>query len=112
MTKYPVAEMIAPHAKLIPVLHVENPDHAEPLLEALVTAGIKILEVTLRSAAGPEVIRRMKAMNSDAVIGAGTVTRPEQLKPVIDAGAVFGVSPALTPALADAINNSGLPFLP
>jgi len=112
MTKYPVAEMIAPHAKLIPVLHVENPDHAEPLLEALVTAGIKILEVTLRSAAGPEVIRRMKKMGSDAVIGAGTVTRPEQLKPVIDAGAVFGVSPALTPALAEAINRSGLPFLP
>ena len=112
MTQYPVAQLIAPHTKLIPVLHVENPDHAEPLLEALVSAGIKILEVTLRSACGPEVIRRMRAMGSDAVIGAGTITKPDQLAIVADAGAQFGVSPALTPALAEMARLSGLPFLP
>jgi 2-dehydro-3-deoxyphosphogluconate aldolase / (4S)-4-hydroxy-2-oxoglutarate aldolase len=112
MTQYPVAALIAPHAKLIPVLHVENADHAEPLFEALVTAGIKILEVTLRSAAGPEVIRRMRKMNTDAIIGAGTVTKADQLKPIVEAGAMFGVSPALTPALAEQIRLSDLPFLP
>jgi 2-dehydro-3-deoxyphosphogluconate aldolase/(4S)-4-hydroxy-2-oxoglutarate aldolase len=112
MTQYPVATLIAPHAKLIPVLHVESPDHAEPLLEALVSAGINILEVTLRSACGPQVIKRMRALGTDAVVGAGTITKPDQLAAVIDAGAEFGVSPALTPALAEGARLSGLPFLP
>jgi 2-dehydro-3-deoxyphosphogluconate aldolase/(4S)-4-hydroxy-2-oxoglutarate aldolase len=112
MTQYPVVALVAPHVKLIPVLRVENADHAEPLLEALVSSGIKILEVTLRSAAGPEVIRRMRKMGTDAIIGAGTITKAAQLQPVIDAGAAFGVSPALTPALAERIRLSNLPFLP
>ena len=97
---------------LIPVLHVENPDHAEPLAEALVGAGIVALEVTLRSASAPKVIERMRKSAPAAVVGAGTVTRPDQFELVRNAGATFVVSPALTPRLAEAALRTGLPYLP
>jgi 2-dehydro-3-deoxyphosphogluconate aldolase/(4S)-4-hydroxy-2-oxoglutarate aldolase len=109
---YPVAALMAGGPPLIPVLHVENADHAEPLLEALVSAGIRMVEVTLRSASALEVIRRMIAVGSPAVIGAGTITRAEQFRPVADTGARFGVGPAFTNRLADAAHQVQLPFVP
>jgi 2-dehydro-3-deoxyphosphogluconate aldolase/(4S)-4-hydroxy-2-oxoglutarate aldolase len=109
---YPVAALMAGGPPLIPVLHVENADHAEPLLEALVGAGIRMVEVTLRSASAIEVIRRMIAVGSSAVIGAGTITRAEQFGPVVDSGARFGVGPAFTSRLAEAASRSRLPFVP
>lgn len=109
---YPVNALMGAQARLIPVLHIENVDHAEPLLEALVGAGVMTLEVTLRSECAVDVIRRMLAMNTGAVVGAGTITRPEHFERVMDAGAMFGVSPALTPVLGAAALKSGLPFVP
>lgn len=98
--------------RLVPVLHVENADHAEPLLEALTKAGIVALEVTLRTASALKVIERMSRLGSSAVVGAGTVTRPGQFAQVKDAGARFVVSPALTADLAEGAYAAGLPYLP
>ena len=97
---------------VVPVLHVENVDHAEPLLAALVEAGIRMVEVTLRSACALDVIKRMVAAGTEAVIGAGTVTTPDQFAKVADAGARFAVSPALTGALAEAAHRENLPYMP
>jgi 2-dehydro-3-deoxyphosphogluconate aldolase/(4S)-4-hydroxy-2-oxoglutarate aldolase len=97
---------------LVPVLHVENPDYAEPLMEALTGAGIVALEVTLRTASALKVIERMSRAGGKAVIGAGTVTRKEQFAQVKNAGATFAVSPALTDDLAEGAHAAGLPFLP
>ena len=107
-----VSSLLAGRPPVIPVLHVENPEHAEALLDTLLEAGIGIVEVTLRSACGLDVIRRMLAANSGAVIGAGTVTTAEQFTQVVDAGARFAVSPALTESLAKAARRQGLPYLP
>ncbi|MET3926972.1 bifunctional 4-hydroxy-2-oxoglutarate aldolase/2-dehydro-3-deoxy-phosphogluconate aldolase [Devosia sp. 2618] len=107
-----VASRMTGRAPLLPVLHVDNPEHSEPLLEALVSSGVTTLEVTLRSECALEVIARMKAMNSGAIIGAGTITQPEQVQRVADAGVAFAVSPALTPRLIDAIDRAELPFVP
>lgn len=107
-----LAALIARRPPLIPVLHVENADHAEPLLQALVEGGIVAIEVTLRSASALKVIEKMRRISSAAVVGAGTVTTAEQFKQVVDAGAAFAVSPALTPSLAEAAHAAGLPYLP
>lgn len=107
-----VSDLLAGRPPIIPVLHVEDAEAAEPLLEALVSAGVSVLEVTLRSRAGLEVIRRMARAGTGAVVGAGTVTRGEHFAQVAEAGARFAVSPALTPALAEAARALGLPFLP
>ena len=109
---FPVDAMMGTRTRLIPVLHVENVDHAEPLLEALVGSGVTTLEVTLRSECAVDVIKRMLAMNTGAIVGAGTITRPDQFERVVDAGAMFGVSPALTPVLGTAALESALPFVP
>jgi 2-dehydro-3-deoxyphosphogluconate aldolase/(4S)-4-hydroxy-2-oxoglutarate aldolase len=98
-------------ARVIPVIAIDDPDHAVPLAKALVAGGIRVLEVTLRTAHGLAAIRAMRAVEG-AIIGVGTLTQPEQFAAARDAGAVFGVSPGLTAALIEAARKSGLPLLP
>jgi 2-dehydro-3-deoxyphosphogluconate aldolase/(4S)-4-hydroxy-2-oxoglutarate aldolase len=104
--------LLSGKAPLIPVLHMENADHAEPVLQTLEQAGIGAVEVTLRTAAATEVIARMRRAATSAIVGAGTVTRPEEFRRVCDAGAQFVVSPALTVDLAIAASDLLIPFLP
>jgi 2-dehydro-3-deoxyphosphogluconate aldolase/(4S)-4-hydroxy-2-oxoglutarate aldolase len=98
-------------AVVIPVIAIDDPDHAVPLAKALVAGGIRVLEVTLRTAHGLQAIRAM-AQVEGAIVGVGTLTQPEEFAAARDAGAVFGVSPGLTPALIEAAKKSGLPLLP
>lgn len=104
-------ETIMRTAPVIPVLVVENVDHALPIARALVKGGLRVLEVTLRTPAALDVIHAMKAVDG-AIVGAGTVTNPDELKAAIDAGAEFIVSPGLTDNLGKAAVASGIPFLP
>lgn len=96
---------------VIPVLVIDEVDHAVPLAEALVAGGLRVLEVTLRTPVALEAIRAMKQV-SGAVVGAGTVLNPEQLDHALAAGSEFIVSPGLTGPLGRAAVDSGAPFLP
>jgi 2-dehydro-3-deoxyphosphogluconate aldolase/(4S)-4-hydroxy-2-oxoglutarate aldolase len=98
-------------ASVIPVIAIDDPEHAVPLARALVAGGIRVLEVTLRTPHGLGAIRAM-AQVEGAIVGVGTLTQPEEFAAARDAGAVFGVSPGLTPALVEAARKSGLPLLP
>lgn len=98
-------------APVIPVLVVEDVHDARPIAEALVASGLKVLEVTLRTDCALESIKRMNLV-PEAIVGAGTVTSPEQLKAAIDAGAEFIVSPGLTEPLGRAAIRANIPFLP
>lgn len=97
---------------VIPVIAIDDPAHAVPLARALVAGGIRVLEVTLRTTHGLAAIRAMSEQVPDAIIGVGTLTAPHEFAAARDAGAVFGVSPGLTPALIAAARASGLPLLP
>ncbi|ANU08730.1 bifunctional 4-hydroxy-2-oxoglutarate aldolase/2-dehydro-3-deoxy-phosphogluconate aldolase [Paraurantiacibacter namhicola] len=98
-------------APVIPVLVVEDVAMARPLAEALVKGGLTVLEVTLRTDAALDVIREMKQVEG-AIVGAGTVTNPQELEQAIEAGSEFIVSPGLTETLGRAAVDSGIPFLP
>jgi 2-dehydro-3-deoxyphosphogluconate aldolase/(4S)-4-hydroxy-2-oxoglutarate aldolase len=98
-------------ATVIPVIAIDDPDTAVPLARALVAGGIRVLEVTLRTAHGLDAIRAMTQVEG-AIVGVGTLTQPEEFAAARDAGAVFGVSPGLTPTLIEAAKKSGLPLLP
>ncbi|GAB3438144.1 bifunctional 4-hydroxy-2-oxoglutarate aldolase/2-dehydro-3-deoxy-phosphogluconate aldolase [Massilia solisilvae] len=98
-------------ATVIPVIAIDDPATAVPLARALVAGGIRVLEVTLRTAHGLDAIRAMSQVEG-AIVGVGTLTQPEEFAAARDAGAVFGVSPGLTPALIEAAKKSGLPLLP
>ncbi len=97
---------------VIPVIAIDNLEHAVPLAKALVAGGIRVLEVTLRTEHGIPAIRAIAKEVPDAIVGVGTLTQPDELGAARDAGAVFGVSPGLTPSLVDAARLSGLPLLP
>lgn len=97
---------------IIPVLAIENMEHVEPLGEALIENGLTCLEITLRSEIAPDAIRLLRKKFPMAVIGAGTVNRPEDVDRAIDAGAQFGVSPGSTPALRKRVHKKDFPFLP
>lgn len=96
---------------VIPVLVVDEVEHAAPLAEALVAGGLRVLEVTLRTPAALDAIRAMTHVEG-AVVGAGTVLNPEQLEQAVEAGSEFIVSPGLTEPLGRAASDSGVPFLP
>ncbi len=104
-------ETIMRTAPVIPVLVIEDPAHARPVAQALVAGGLTVLEVTLRTAAALEVIQEMKAVPG-AIVGAGTVLNPADLRAALDAGSEFIVSPGLTEPLGRAAMESGVPFLP
>ena len=82
-------------APVVPVLTIEEPAHAVPLARALSAGGLKALEVTLRTPAALEAIRRIAGEVEDAVVGAGTVLTEGDLDRAARAGARFAVSPGL-----------------
>lgn len=104
-------ERVMTLAPVIPVLVIEDLDHALPIAEALVAGGLPALEVTLRTPCAIDAIKAMKQVPG-AVVGAGTVLTPDDLDRALDAGAEFIVSPGLTPKLGEAAAQRGVPFLP
>ncbi|MFE9660117.1 bifunctional 4-hydroxy-2-oxoglutarate aldolase/2-dehydro-3-deoxy-phosphogluconate aldolase [Streptomyces sp. NPDC005955] len=99
-------------APVVPVVVVQDAADAVPLARALVDGGLPAIEVTLRTPAALDAIRAVADGVPDAIVGAGTVTRPEHVAAAVAAGAQFLVSPGWTPALLDAMQESGVPFLP
>jgi 2-dehydro-3-deoxyphosphogluconate aldolase/(4S)-4-hydroxy-2-oxoglutarate aldolase len=99
-------------AAVIPVIAIDDPAHAIPLARALVAGGIRVLEITLRTPHGLAAIGAIAAAVPEAIVGVGTLTRPEEFTAAREAGAVFGVSPGLTAELIAAARASGLPLLP
>ncbi|WP_428661882.1 bifunctional 4-hydroxy-2-oxoglutarate aldolase/2-dehydro-3-deoxy-phosphogluconate aldolase [Reyranella sp.] len=103
---------IAALAPVIPVLTVDRVADAVPLARALVKGGLPVLEITFRTAAALEALGAIACEVPEAVVGAGTVLDEAQVRQAMAAGARFGVSPGCTPALARAVKEAGLPFLP
>lgn len=99
-------------APVVPVVVLDDADTAVPLARALVRGGLPAIEVTLRTEAGLAAIERIAAEVPDAVVGAGTVTTPEQAAAAAKAGSAFLVSPGCTDRLRGAMADTGVPFLP
>jgi len=98
-------------APVIPVLVLDEELDWVALAEAFVSAGLPVLEVTLRTPLALDAIRTM-ANVPGAIVGAGTVLNEVQLAHALDAGARFIVSPGLTNPLALAARDTEVPFLP
>jgi 2-dehydro-3-deoxyphosphogluconate aldolase / (4S)-4-hydroxy-2-oxoglutarate aldolase len=99
-------------APVIPVLTIEKLEYAVPLARALCAGGLRVLEVTLRTPAGLPAIEAMRAAVPDAIVGVGTLARPDDFAQAAQAGAQFGVSPGLTPELVEAAEEVDFPLLP
>jgi len=99
-------------APVLPVLTVHEVEHAVPLAEALRDAGLPVLEVTLRTDCALDVIRTLRDQVDGIVVGAGTILSGADLERVAGAGAEFAISPGATPALYEAAESVGMPFIP
>ena len=83
-----------------------------PLARALADGGLVVLEITMRTPAALPAIELMRKALPQAIIGVGTLTRAADFAAAATAGAQFGVSPGLTPEIADAAQAATFPLLP
>lgn len=103
------AEAVA--RRVIPVVVMEDADQAEPLAEALLAAGLPCAEVTFRTAAAPEAIKRLSAFK-DLTVGAGTVLNRAQAGQALEAGASFVVTPGLSAQVVRFCQENKTPVTP
>lgn len=99
-------------ARLLPVVVVDETSDAVPLAKALVAGGLPVAEVTFRTDAAAEAIRRIVAEVPEALVGAGTVLTVDQVRAAKAAGATFLVTPGFNPAVVAAADDEGLPIVP
>ncbi|GGO71607.1 bifunctional 4-hydroxy-2-oxoglutarate aldolase/2-dehydro-3-deoxy-phosphogluconate aldolase [Nonomuraea cavernae] len=99
-------------APVIPVVVIDDVRTAVPVARALVAGGLPVIEVTLRTDCALEAIGRIAAEVPEAVIGAGTIRTSDDIAGSLEAGAKFLVSPGTTLSLVEALESSGVPFLP
>lgn len=107
----PIREILAA-SPVMPVIVLDRVADAIPLADALVSGGIRVLEVTLRTPAALACVRAIRAGVPDAIVGVGTITSIADFNAARDAGAQFGVSPGTTKELLAHAASSGFPFLP
>ena len=105
-------EAVMTAGPVIPVLVIARAEDAVPLARALMAGGVRTLEITLRTPAALEAIRRVAGEVEGALVGAGTVLNAADFRAAAGAGATFVVSPGLTEGVARASAESGVPLLP
>ncbi len=97
---------------IVPVIKLNRPEDAVPLCGALKRGGLPVAEITFRTDAAEESIRRVHQALPDVLLGAGTVLTTEQADRAVAAGAAFIVSPGLNPTVVKHCLSIGVPVLP
>lgn len=98
--------------RIVPVVVLNDAEKAVPLAEALCKGGLPCAEVTFRTDAAEESIKRIAKARPDMLVGAGTVLSPEQADRAMAAGAKFIVSPGLNPKVVEHCLKNNYPVCP
>ena len=98
--------------RIVPVVTVDDVDDAPRIVAALVSGGLSVVEITLRTPAGVEAVRRAAAEVPAAVVGAGSVADAASATAAIDAGATFVVSPGIDDGVIATARDRGVPVIP
>lgn len=78
---------------IVPVVVIDDAADAIPAAQAMLAGGIDVMEITFRTAAAPEAIRRVSQACPEMLVGAGTVITLDQCKRAVECGAKFIVAP-------------------
>lgn len=97
---------------VVPVVAIEKVEGAIPLADALLEGGLPVVEITFRTAAAAEAIRKIAKERPKVIVGAGTVLTPANLEAAKASGAAFAVAPGLNPQIVKQAQAIGLPFVP
>ncbi len=98
--------------KVMPVIQIDNADDAVPLAKVLVENGLPAAEITFRTAAAAESIRRIREEFPEIVLCAGTVLTKEQVDAAIEAGADFVISPGFNPTTVKYCIENNIKMIP
>ena len=98
--------------RIVPVIVLDSPERAVPLRDALAQGGLPCAEITFRTAAAEEAIRRVAEAGGDFLVGAGTVLTPEQAARARAAGAAFVVAPGFNARVVDWCLEHDVPVYP
>ncbi len=98
--------------RVVPVAVIDRLEDAVPLANALLAAGLDVIEVTFRTAAAADCVRAIKQAHPGMLVGAGTLLEISQVKQARAAGAKFGVAPGLNDVIVRASLDAGMPFVP
>jgi 2-dehydro-3-deoxyphosphogluconate aldolase/(4S)-4-hydroxy-2-oxoglutarate aldolase len=97
---------------VVPVVAIERSEDAVELGRALLAGGLPCAEITFRTAAAEEAIRRISSNLPEIIVGAGTVLSVDQAKRAISAGAQFIVSPGFNHKVVDWCLQNEIPVTP
>ena len=97
---------------VIPVITIDDPEKAVPLAQALLAGKLSCMEITFRTSAGEEAIKRVHKTAPEILLGAGTVLNTEQADRAIDAGAQFIVSPGFNPRVVAHVLKRKITMIP
>lgn len=98
--------------RIIPVIVIEDPNNAVPLAAALLSGGLPIAEITLRTPGALDALRRITEEHPEMFAGAGTVLNVRQAEQARKAGAHFVISPGLNPSVVHYCLEHDLPVFP
>ena len=97
-------------ATTVAILRMRAPEHAVEGVSAAIRGGFEAVEITLNTPGATDALEEV-AGRGDAIVGAGTITAPEQVKEVYDAGAEFIVTPVVVPEVVDAAHELSVPVI-
>ncbi|HYH32294.1 MAG TPA: bifunctional 4-hydroxy-2-oxoglutarate aldolase/2-dehydro-3-deoxy-phosphogluconate aldolase [Pseudonocardia sp.] len=111
-TRIPVGAQLAA-TRVVAILRAENADRAEAVVDVLVEAGVRSLELTLTTKGALDVVERLAArVPSDVEVGVGTVLTAQEVDRSVDAGATFVVSPSVDTEVIAAALHRGVASYP
>jgi 2-dehydro-3-deoxyphosphogluconate aldolase/(4S)-4-hydroxy-2-oxoglutarate aldolase len=97
---------------IIPVIAIEDADTAVSLGQALLDGGLPCAEITFRTAAAADAIKKMSAAHPDILVGAGTVLTVEQAEQAVESGAKFIVTPGFDVKVVNWCLANDIPITP
>ncbi len=108
----PAIEQKTTACGVIAVLVIDDAKQAVPLAKALLTGGVSVMELTLRTDAALDALKAIRAEVPEMLAGIGTILTPAQVTQVVQAGAAFGVAPGCNRRVLEAAQAEGLSFAP
>ena len=97
---------------VIPVIAIDDANHAISLAKALLEGGLPFAEITFRTAAAEQSIRNIAAEVPEMMVGAGSVANAANAERALAAGARFIVSAGFDGATVDWCSQRGMPITP
>ena len=98
--------------KILPAITFDAIEDALPVAEALLKAGLTVMEIPFRTEVAGKAISVIRKVFPEMNIGAGTLLKLFQLKSAIDSGAQFGISPGFNQTICKEAKHLSFPFIP